>query len=214
DRVPAAAACRVSADPSRDRRRRSARVHAIARRVHHHVLPDRNADHASDLHLYADQVRNHARGERARVDAARRFPACARARIRLAADDARVAPRRSLRACPPSRRESDSVNGLRLATAPVSWGIWEQTIDRSDLVLPRPLLEPVTAMGYGALETGPPGYFADNGTAAAELAAAFDVELVATFLPLRLDDEDAFREDLGELDRTTDVLAATGGGIV
>jgi inosose dehydratase len=106
------------------------------------------------------------------------------------------------------------VNGLRLATAPVSWGIWEQTIDRPDLVPPRPLLETVTAMGYRALETGPPGYFADNGTAAAELATAFDVELVATFLPLRLDDEDAFREDLAELERTTDVLAATGGGIV
>jgi inosose dehydratase len=103
---------------------------------------------------------------------------------------------------------------LRLATAPVSWGIWEQTIDRPDLVPPRPLLETVTAMGYRALETGPPGYLASNGAAAAELIADFDVELVATFLPLHLDDEHAFREDLGELERTTEVLAATGGGIV
>ena len=46
---------------------------------------------------------------------------------------------------------------LKLATAPVSWGIWEQTIERPDLVPPRPLLETVTAMGYRALETGPPG---------------------------------------------------------
>jgi inosose dehydratase len=89
-----------------------------------------------------------------------------------------------------------------------------QTIDGSDLVPPQPLLETVTAMGYRALETGPPGYLAQNGTSAAELAAAFDVELVATFLPLRLDAEEAFREDLAELDRTTEVLAATGGGIV
>jgi inosose dehydratase len=106
------------------------------------------------------------------------------------------------------------VSGLRLATAPVSWGIWEQTIDRPDLVPPRPLLATVTAMGYRALETGPPGYLAENGASAAELAAAFEVELVATFLPLRLDDEHAFREDLDELERTTDVLAASGGGIV
>jgi inosose dehydratase len=96
----------------------------------------------------------------------------------------------------------------------VSWGIWEQTIHRPDLVPPRPLLETVTAMGYRALETGPPGYLAANGTSAVELIAPFGVELVATFLPLRLDDEDGFRADLEALDRTTEVLAAAGGGIV
>ena len=106
------------------------------------------------------------------------------------------------------------MTALRLATAPVSWGIWEQTIDRPDLVAPRPLLETVTAMGYRALETGPPGYLAANGTSAVELIEPFDVELVATFLPLRLDDEDAFLADLDALDRTVEVLAATGGGIV
>jgi inosose dehydratase len=106
------------------------------------------------------------------------------------------------------------MSGVRLATAPVSWGIWEQTIDRPDLVPPRPLLETVTAMGYRAMETGPPGYLARDGADVVELIAPFDVELVATFLPLRLDDEDAFRSDLADLVRTTDVLAAAGGGIV
>jgi len=106
------------------------------------------------------------------------------------------------------------VSQLKLATAPVSWGIWEQTIDRSDLVPPRPLLETVTAMGYRALETGPPGYLAENGPSAAELIGPFDVDLVATFVPLRLDDEEGFREDLDALDRAIEVLAATGGGIV
>lgn len=103
---------------------------------------------------------------------------------------------------------------LRLATAPVSWGIWEQTIERPDLVPPRPLLETVTAMGYRALETGPPGYLAENGTSAVELIEPFGVELVATFLPLRLDDEDGFLSDLQALDRTAEVLEAAGGGIV
>jgi inosose dehydratase len=106
------------------------------------------------------------------------------------------------------------VSNLRLATAPVSWGIWEQTIDRPDLVPARPLLETVTAMGYRALETGPPGYLAGDGASAVELIEPFGVELVATFLPLHLDDEDAFRLDLEALDQTTEVLAATGGGIV
>jgi inosose dehydratase len=106
------------------------------------------------------------------------------------------------------------MTALRLATAPVSWGIWEQTIHRPDLVPPRPLLETVTAMGYRALETGPPGYLAENGSSAVELIAPFGVELVATFLPLRLDDEDGFRADLEALDRTAEVLEAAGGGIV
>jgi inosose dehydratase len=69
-------------------------------------------------------------------------------------------------------------------------------------------------MGYRALETGPPGYLAPDGTSAVELIEPFGVELVATFLPLRLDDEEGFRTDLAALDRTTEVLAATGGGIV
>lgn len=106
------------------------------------------------------------------------------------------------------------MSGIRLATAPVSWGIWEQTIERPDLVPPQPLLETVTAMGYDALETGPPGYLAPDGAAAVRLIEPFDVELVATFLPLRLDDEDDFDDDLRALDRTTEVLAATGGGLV
>ena len=106
------------------------------------------------------------------------------------------------------------MTALRLATAPVSWGIWEQTIDRPDLVPPRPLLETVTAMGYRALETGPPGYLAADGASAAALADAFDVDFVATFLPLRLDDERGYEDDLRALDRTTEVLAATGGGLV
>ncbi|HEY1369012.1 MAG TPA: sugar phosphate isomerase/epimerase [Gaiellaceae bacterium] len=103
---------------------------------------------------------------------------------------------------------------LRLGTAPVSWGIWEQTIDRDDLVPPKPWLETVTAMGYTAVESGPPGYLAPNGAAAAKLLEPFGVEVVATFLPLRLDDEDGFRADLDALDQTTDVLAATGGRLV
>lgn len=106
------------------------------------------------------------------------------------------------------------MTALRLATAPVSWGIWEQTIHRPDLVPPRPLLETVTAMGYRALETGPPGYLAANGTSALELIEPFDVELVATFLPLRLDDEDGFLADLDLLEHTAEVLEAAGGGTV
>jgi inosose dehydratase len=103
---------------------------------------------------------------------------------------------------------------IRIATAPVSWGIWELTIDRSDLIPPETYLETIVDMGYTATETGPPGYFAPGGAEAAERANAYGVDLIAKFLPLRLDDESGFADDLGALDRTVEVLEATGGGIV
>jgi inosose dehydratase len=103
---------------------------------------------------------------------------------------------------------------MRIATAPVSWGIWEMTIDRPDLIPPEVFLETIVDMGYTSTETGPPGYFAPDGSAAVERAGRHGVELIATFLPLRLDDADGFAEDLAALDRTIEVLEATGGGIV
>jgi len=103
---------------------------------------------------------------------------------------------------------------IKIATAPVSWGIWEMTIDQPDLIGPETYLETIVDMGYTATETGPPGYFAPSGAAAVEKAGRYGVELIATFLPLRLDDPVGFEEDLKALDRTVEVLEATGGGIV
>ena len=103
---------------------------------------------------------------------------------------------------------------IKIATAPVSWGIWEMTIDRPDLIPPTTYLETIAEMGYAATETGPPGYLAPSAGEAAALAARHGIELVATFLPLRLDDEAGFQEDLGALDHTVAVLEASGGGIV
>ena len=70
-------------------------------------------------------------------------------------------------------------------------------------------------MGYTATETGPPGYLAPNGAAAVEKAARFGVELIADLpaAPARRR-RVGFEEDLRPLDRTVEVLEATGGGIV
>jgi inosose dehydratase len=103
---------------------------------------------------------------------------------------------------------------VKVATAPVSWGIWEMTIDRADLIPPQTYLDTIVDMGYTATETGPPGYFAPSAAEAAERAGRAGVELIATFLPLRLDDPAGFEEDLAALDRTVEVLEATGGGVV
>jgi len=48
---------------------------------------------------------------------------------------------------------------VRLASAPVTWGVWERTVGRDDLVPPELLLETMRGLGYTATELGPPGYF-------------------------------------------------------
>ena len=99
---------------------------------------------------------------------------------------------------------------LRLASAPCTWGVWERTVDRDDLVPPERMLETVRDLGYTGIELGPPGYFGDEAEPVADLLATYGLALVGAFAPLRLEDEDAFREDLAFLDRTLEILALTG----
>jgi inosose dehydratase len=95
-----------------------------------------------------------------------------------------------------------------IAAAPVTWGVWERTIDRDDLVPPATLLESVQGLGFGAIELGPPGYFGANGSSVRAELGAFDLELVGAFVPLRLTGRgEEHDEDLAELDRTLAVLA-------
>ena len=99
EHVQAAALCRPAPACSRDPRRRALRLHALARRVHHHAVPDRQPQHAADLHLHAGEVRDHARGERARRAAPRRLALPDGAGLRAARESCRRAlrlvPRRS-----------------------------------------------------------------------------------------------------------------------
>lgn len=100
---------------------------------------------------------------------------------------------------------------LRLASAPVTWGVWERTIDRSDLIPPERMLETVQALGYTGIELGPPGYFGADGPAVGEALAPYGLALVGGFAPLHIADEDAFRADIPVwLDPIVDMLAATG----
>lgn len=94
---------------------------------------------------------------------------------------------------------------MRLATAPVTWGVWERTVGRDDLVPAELLLETMRRLGYAATELGPPGYFSP------QLLERHEVALVGGFAPLRFEDEAGFREDVEAwLEPVIDVLAATG----
>jgi len=92
-----------------------------------------------------------------------------------------------------------------LASAPVTWGVWERTAGRDDLVPAGVLLRTVAELGFTGIELGPPGYL---GTA--ELAES-GLGLVGGFAPLHLDDEEAFHADVEEwLDPIAAALAETG----
>jgi inosose dehydratase len=99
----------------------------------------------------------------------------------------------------------------RLAGAPVTFGVWERTVDRPDLVARERLLETAEALGYRGLELGPPGYLGADPAAVRSALARHDLELAGAFAPVHLADADAFAADMDELDRTLAVLAGDGG---
>jgi inosose dehydratase len=94
----------------------------------------------------------------------------------------------------------------RLASAPVSWGVWERTVDRDDLVPRESLLDAVRSLGYTAVELGPPGYLGGDRASVRASLAPLGLELVGAFVPLHLADAEGFRADLDELARTIEIL--------
>jgi inosose dehydratase len=102
-------------------------------------------------------------------------------------------------------------DGWRIAGAPVTFGVWERTVDRPDLVARERLLETAGRLGYQGFELGPPGYLGGDAGAVHDALARHGLELAGAFAPVHLADEAAFAADLAELDRTLAVLAADGG---
>ncbi|HEY3540954.1 MAG TPA: sugar phosphate isomerase/epimerase [Gaiellaceae bacterium] len=87
----------------------------------------------------------------------------------------------------------------------MTWGVWEKTVGRDDLIPPELLLETMRGLGYTATELGPPGYFSP------ELLERHGMTLVGGFAPLRFEDAEGYRSDVEEwLDPVIDVLRATG----
>lgn len=94
---------------------------------------------------------------------------------------------------------------MRLASAPVTWGVWERTTGRDDLVPAEQLAETMRGLGYEATELGPPGYFTP------ELLERHRLALVGGFAPLRFQDAELYAQDVRDwLDPIVEILAATG----
>jgi inosose dehydratase len=97
----------------------------------------------------------------------------------------------------------------RLASAPVTWGVWEKTYGREGLMEPQAMLAAVGELGFTGIELGPRGYFGADPAQVAATFAATDLALVGAFVELHLYDEERFRRDWGELEWTIPVLAET-----
>jgi inosose dehydratase len=97
---------------------------------------------------------------------------------------------------------------MRVASAPVSFGVFEMTAGASGLPDPEAVLDAMVDAGYEGTELGPPGYFGDGAVAAAALEER-ELALVGSFLPLRLSRPEHIEEDLAFLERALDLLDAT-----
>ena len=97
---------------------------------------------------------------------------------------------------------------MRVASAPVSFGIFELTADDAGLPDPVDVLDAIAETGHEGTELGPPGYFGDAAGTAAALQER-NLELVGSFLPLRLSRRERIDEDFAFLDRALGILDDT-----
>ncbi|MFO7167234.1 MAG: sugar phosphate isomerase/epimerase [Chloroflexota bacterium] len=98
---------------------------------------------------------------------------------------------------------------IRLAAAPVSWGVTEVAAGAARLPWTT-VMDEIAAAGYEATELGPYGYYP---TDPAELRAALAVRgltLTSAFVPLPLHDMRAFPAAVDEVLRIGELLAALG----
>jgi inosose dehydratase len=79
---------------------------------------------------------------------------------------------------------STSAATVRVAAAPVSWGVFEKT--EGDPLLPGPelVLDQMAEAGYAGTELGPPGFLGDSATLRSRLSGR-SLSLVGAFLPQR-----------------------------
>jgi inosose dehydratase len=98
---------------------------------------------------------------------------------------------------------------VRLANAPVSWGVmevkgWSPAIPYSRV------LDEIAQCGYRATELGPYGYYPTDAAILRDELARRNLELTSAFVPLRLKDRAAIQEGLTETRAIARLLSACG----
>lgn len=102
---------------------------------------------------------------------------------------------------------------VRVANAPVSYGVFEMTIDTvPGLPKPTRLLELVAGAGYEGVDLGPPGFFGERADLRRRLEE-HGLALAGGWVALRLTEPDGLKEDLAMLDRALDSFEAAAEGV-
>src|SRR5687768_10234816 len=104
------------------------------------------------------------------------------------------------------------VDDVRLAGAPISWGVCEVPGWGSQLPPARVLAE-MASIGLRATELGPVGWLPTDPAALLAALAPHDLRLVGGFVPFVLHTADASAA-VAEADRTAAVLAAAGAEVI
>jgi inosose dehydratase len=101
---------------------------------------------------------------------------------------------------------------MRVANAPVSFGVDEIIVDDAWMPEAEQTLDIIAELGFEGTELGPPGYLGDGETVRRRLSDR-GLELVGAFLPLHLSRDDRMAEDLAWLDAALALVrAATPAG--
>ncbi|MEU4341714.1 TIM barrel protein [Nocardia sp. NPDC023852] len=106
---------------------------------------------------------------------------------------------------------TESLYPLRIAAAPISWGVcevpgWGHMLDA------RTVLSEMAELGLSATELGPPGYFPRDPAELRRLLEAYGITSVGGFLALVLHRNP--REAIAQVKDTTALLAATGAEVL
>lgn len=100
---------------------------------------------------------------------------------------------------------------LRVAGAPISWGVCEVPGWGYQLPAEKVMAE-MERIGLAATEFGPDGFLPDEPAARKTFLATYDLQAVGGFVPVVL--HDAASDPMGEIDTFVDICLATGAGVI
>jgi len=99
------------------------------------------------------------------------------------------------------------LKGIRVANAPVSFGVFELSTGAAGLPGPDEVARAVADSGYEAIDLGPPG-FLGRGNVLRRRLSRTHLDLAGGWVELRLADGEGFRQDLDYLEGCLDLFEA------
>ena len=101
---------------------------------------------------------------------------------------------------------------MKLANAPVSWGVSEATGGRQPA--PAVMLAELARCGYSGTELGPLGYLPPDAPGLRDALDAHGITLVGAFCPVTLHDPERVAAAVADADRLIELLAAAGASVL